>query len=103
MSYCVSLNCPTCNDYTLDENITSNVAPMWHKAGIDLHEYNKKKAVYLIVPLTKAIENMALDPEGYKEMNPANGWGDYDSALEFLQKILSAVYANPNSKFEVNS
>jgi hypothetical protein len=41
------------------------------------------------------IAAMKADPEKFKALNPSNGWGDHDSALAFLERVLAACEAHP--------
>lgn len=43
------------------------------------------------VLLTAVIEQLKADPEHYRAMNPANGWGDYDGLLKTLCAMRDAV------------
>ena len=71
------------------QNYTHNVTPMWHKAGVyDALYMSDGQLVteqYLAV-LRAGIEDMKAKPEAYRELNPPNGWGKYESALGFLEK-----------------
>lgn len=79
------------------ENMTSNVAPMWREAGCDLRDLKSWKAKDCVKPLCDAINRMKADPKKYRAMNPANGWGNYDSCVEFLVHCHDACLANPES------
>jgi hypothetical protein len=35
-------------------------------------------------------------------MNPANGWGDYDGALEYLRDLLIACAAHPKAEIHIS-
>lgn len=80
-------------------NYTSNVSPMWAAAlgGETLGDRIDRAVVNedLIEPLRGAIAAMKADPELYRGMNPANGWGDYDGALQFLVWMLANCEAVP--------
>lgn len=41
--------------------------------------------------LDRIIRSMESDPETFREMNPENGWGDYDSLLVVLREMRAAV------------
>jgi len=41
-------------------------------------------------------------PEKYKLLNPSNGWGSYEGALEFLQNVLVACTTHPLAKVYVS-
>jgi hypothetical protein len=80
----------------LDWNYTSNCAPMWRKAGADLAEFHGKLAGECVPLLAAAIAAMEADPDAYRELNPPNGWGDYDSLLRALKKLLKGFEGNPH-------
>jgi hypothetical protein len=83
-----------------DWNYTHNVSDMWREAGCyeALYESNDKRAREILPDLQKAVQAMTDDPEKYKDMNPPNGWGDYSSALSWLQEIRSACERYPNAR-----
>ena len=94
-------------DTVFEQNITSNLAPMWRKAGIYLSEWGYSKrpedtAAVFIEPLETAVTAMRADPETYRALNPPNGWGDYEGALQFLEDLLSAAKANPEARIYVS-
>lgn len=78
-------------------NHTSNTARMWRKAGADLAEFDGQSARDLAMALILATAHMKAHPDYYKTMEPDNGWGDYDSTLEFLNEILAACQENPKA------
>ena len=83
-------------------NYTYNVAPMYEKAmGITISDLNGKICSKVIPILRKGVLNMTENPAMYREMNPPNGWGKYESALEFLEKIYKECVNNPKCKIEV--
>lgn len=88
---------------------TYNVAPMYAKAfgevdgksfGIrDLHEMQCIKAAPLI---SHAITQMMENPEEFRAMNPPNGWGNYDGALEVLRKLYGWGVEHPLAYYDVS-
>lgn len=78
-------------------NMTSNVAPMWRRAGADLAAADGKSAGGLVLFLDAAIRRMKANPDEYRAMDPPNGWGTYEGCLEFLQELRDACAANPNT------
>jgi hypothetical protein len=78
-------------------NITHNVAPMWRAAGVykSLYRSEGKRAGELVETLEKGIEDMTANPDKYKALNPANGWGNYEGALDFLREFAKACKDNP--------
>lgn len=83
-------------------NYTYNVAPMYYDVidgGINsLKRLTGKKAQPI---LEQAIAKLESDPDKYKAMNPDNGWGDYEGAIQFLRDILNVCKLKPRSKITV--
>jgi hypothetical protein len=76
-------------------NHTSNVAPMWTRAlGAPLHEVIKSTPdlTKLSLRLAIAVFYMEKNPDVFKDMEPTNGWGNYQGALKFLKDILNMTY-----------
>ena len=79
-----------------DCNYTYNVSPMFRLAfctdgqpedgeGINqLHGLTGQEALPL---LTRAIDQMMLNPEAYRVLNPESGWGNYEGALATLRML----------------
>ena len=77
-------------------NMTSNVGPMYRAAGLDvsaLDKYTCKDVADTIIP---RYEYMVAHPDEMRKLNPENGWGDYESALQFLKEILVTALTIPN-------
>ena len=96
--------CPTCghnpDEFPLDWNYTSNVAPMWRKAMPEtngLAGMHDMKASAAADVLRRGIAAMEGDPGPYRAMNPENGWGDFDSQLERLKELLGWMERNPEA------
>ena len=84
-------------------NYTFNVSHMYFKV-FDLGftaTLNKKLAGECIPILKKAIDTMKNDPQKFKALSPSNGWGSYEGALEFLNKIYIACNENPKCTIDV--
>lgn len=85
-------------------NITHNVNSMWHKAGCYDALYNSEgklsKEVSPILQLSLLV--MLARPEEFKELNPENGWGDYDGAIDFLVKVIKEFNESPSAKIVVS-
>lgn len=83
-------------------NYTCNVSKMYVEAmGVSLSHFNGMNAIDAVELLSKGYTEMIKNPEKYKEMNPENGWGDYEGALEYLKKLLDACVNNPNGTIDV--
>lgn len=84
-------------------NHTSNTSKMWNDAmGKPLYELDGIMAEDAIWHLERGIKNMKDSPEYFKEMNPKNGWGNYDTALKYLEDILTACKEHPKTKIEIS-
>lgn len=68
-------------------NYTSNCVPMWRAAGADLAEFDGKLAGECIPILDAALAALRDDPARFKAMNPANGWGAYETLVLALEKL----------------
>ena len=80
--------------------ITNNVVPMAEKAGIYKiiwrpEESGIKIAADLIQPLEKAIQEIVNNRAAYEELNPENGWGSYESFINFVINLANACKRNP--------
>jgi len=76
-------------------NYTFNVSPMYIKAmGITLGSLHNKPVYEVLHVIRSGIDNMNCDPEVYRALNPNNGWGKYEGALQFLNAIYKACYEN---------
>ncbi len=90
----------------LDFNVTYNLTPMFRLAfdGPSLAELLEKynTPTSSIRPLRRGIRYMLENPEACKKLNPANGWGDYDGALVFLQQLLSLAETRPEGVWSLS-
>jgi hypothetical protein len=82
-------------------NYTSNVAPMWRKAGADLKAFDGKTAGECAPVLAAAIERMEAEPDVYRAMDSPNGWGTYDRLLPRLRELLREMLENSSATVEV--
>lgn len=80
-------------------NITHNVAQMWRRAGCydALYESEGKPAAEILPALNKAVDDMAANPATYRELNPSNGWGNYEGALEYLRTFRDRCAEHPKA------
>lgn len=92
-----------------DDNYTCNVSEMYYKSFNNIKDNfkellnsswkdinNFKDALTaehnISTTIIKAmIDELKNHPETYKKLNPKNGWGDYDGAINFLNKTYSAM------------
>lgn len=128
MSYDTSLSLPQCehcgHQATFIDlgNITSNVGTMYYLAlpgpypgggrydGTGDPEWGRGglpglsglTAETALPHLRQGIVAMESEPETYKALAPANGWGDYAGALIYLHKIRAACIQYPKATLCVN-
>lgn len=105
--------CPTCGhagpSFEPGEvywrNATHNLSPMWRQAGIRdaLYESEGQTAGSILPTLRLGLAKMVASPAEYKALNPKNGWGSYEGALDFLRTVIAACEANPDAIIEVSA
>ena len=86
-------------------NPTFNLAPMFSAAlGIDMRDYGKGRrfldgmpAAEALPIVTAALSAMALDPARFRALDPPNGWGSYEGAVEFLQWLQKKCIEHPKA------
>lgn len=85
-------------------NYTSNVWLMWLTAlnGVSLRDFNHVPCSEAAGPLAEAVRRMEADPDTYREMNPPNGWGDYEGALAYLRRLSEACATHPKCRIRVS-
>lgn len=102
MSYDVTLR-RLSGDELFWRNYTSNTSRMWKEAGVDLRNYHAGPARALRDALAPAIAAMFADPAKFEAMEPANGWGDFTTTVDFLVAIWRACNEYPYALVEVSS
>lgn len=109
MSYDIWVVQPPCTgcqrpEYTVGDwgACTSNLAPMWRAAGADLAEFHDKPAGECAPILRAGIEKMRAEPTRFRAMNPDNGWGDYDSLMPELDRLLALLESAPTGIVKVS-
>ena len=86
-------------------NITHNLGKMADAAGIYMclwrpEEFGIKTAGELINPLTTGLKLLRKNRTHYEQLNPENGWGNYDNLVSFVEKYLNACKENPEATVE---
>ena len=108
MSWSVWLEIDTGGEYPAEVcevgDMTYNVSPMYFKACPigGLRDFEKMLARRAVPHLETMIANMKAQPEVYKALNPENGWGNYDVALEFIEKLLDACKKHPKARIAIS-
>jgi hypothetical protein len=84
-------------------NYTCNVNPMYQKAlGISLSELQGKPTREVLDLLDNGIKDMKIYKKDYEELNPLNGWGDYNGALEYLERLYDGCKKHYRSYININ-
>lgn len=86
-------------------NYTHNVSPMWREAGCyeALYKSAGKEAREFLPALRCAIVEMEDHPGKFKRLNPSNGWGDYNSAVDWLRRVAALFARYPKAKIGVSA
>ena len=108
MGYRVSFSIDTGGEepYFLEQSFghTYNCVQMFRevlgKEGIN--SLDTMQAKDCILALENAIIYMEFFPEKFKPMEPPNGWGTYETALDFLREILVMAQAHPKTTIHVS-
>ena len=89
------------------DNITHNLTEMARAAGLyeflwRPDELGLTKASELIRPLGAGLAALLADPHHFRLLEPSNGWGSYESLVEFVTDYLAACEAHPDATLEVS-
>ena len=106
MSWDVNLYAPTeCGQLTDvgRRNYTWNVSPMYYDAlgGDGLSQFGRMNAKDALPILKEGVRKMKESPEKYREMNPPNGWGNYEGALDLLEWMLKKCEEYPSIEISI--
>ena len=90
-----------------DANITHNLNTMAEAAGLYQalwrpEEILINRAGDLVQLLEQGLAQLRAEPERFRALNPANGWGDYDGLVRFVERYLEACKENPNAAVSVS-
>ena len=88
-------------------NITHNLGQMAEEAGIYMHlwrpdEIGITKAGELVEPLRAGLQRLEREPDRFKALTPANGWGAYAFLVMFVEGYIKACEANPHADVSVS-
>ncbi|MFE3583712.1 hypothetical protein [Streptomyces vinaceus] len=84
-------------------NYTSNVAPMWADAlGHRLADLHDRNAGESLPALAAAVRKLRANPDRYRVMEPANGWGDYEGAVAYLAALCDACAVHPKAVIHIS-
>jgi hypothetical protein len=105
MSYDIYLEADTGGPELVEvwsRNHTSNTAPMWRAAGVDLAEFHGRKASDLAPVVAEALMRMQAAPATYRKYDAPNGWGTYATTCAFLEAIQDACALHPNTTVRIS-
>lgn len=110
MSWDVSLICDGCGSEIIDQNYTHNTSKMIYTVlredpefdQLAEHESWYKRLDGMSGPegaafLHRIIVGLKADPVRFREMNPDNGWGNYDQLVDILTKMRDRVPEAPTT------
>jgi hypothetical protein len=86
--------------YTVEDvgNYTYNVSPMYKTAmDMTISDFDGMLCEKVKDIVIDGLVHMAENEDDYKELNPSNGWGNYDGAVRFLEKIYEACLRHPKA------
>ena len=102
MSYNISLKQLTYATVADIGSYTYNIQPMFRRAtGQSLSNLSGMKASDAQQVLQAALDKMQADPQAYRALNPANGWGHYNGFVTYLSRAIRACRLNPDADFVV--
>lgn len=93
------------NHLTLaSSNMTHNVSTMWRLVGVydALYESHGKLAGDYVDALNAGIDSMKEKIDECRVLNPSNGWGDADSALDWLIAWRDECDMHPKATIDVS-
>ena len=107
MSLDISINCKCCESELFEKNITHNLGKMAGEAGVYKalwrpEEINCKYAKDILPILEKGLEELKSDPKKYKQFNPENGWGKYESLVIFVGYVIDACKKYPEGILRIS-
>lgn len=87
-------------------NITHNLTAMAAEAGLYEALWRPEillamTAAELITHLAKGLARLESDPEHFRKLEPANGWGSYEGLVEFVRRYLAACKEHPDATVRV--
>ncbi len=86
---------------------TYNLTPMWRKAGLATDNEGTRaldgKTTAHIAPLAlQGLIDAWRNEAEYRELDPPNGWGDYDGFLEILTRLTRLCHQHPTGVLRWN-
>lgn len=87
-------------------NVTHNLGKMAEAAGVYKclwrpDENGFTKASDIIPVLMEGMMKLSKERERMQEFNPPNGWGSWDSLINFCAKVVVGCVKNPDARIDV--
>lgn len=108
MSYTVYVTCPKCSNCGREffedvaSGVTWNIMPMYRLAGLEFRTLDGETGRDALVRIEAALEKMKREPEKYRALNPSNGWGSYEGAVEVLERFAEVCREMPDGIVDVH-
>lgn len=112
MSFSILFNIPSCPHCTtcrksiiVIDSTTYNLLPMYELAGWwkePSSVLSGTKTSALVPTLKAAIKDMKDRESVYRKLNPPNGWGNYEDALQVTEQLLEACVIHPDGFIELS-
>lgn len=93
--------CPHCGKEDVVEitsGITYNLMPIFRAAGWEDSDYDDYTGERMLPIATATLMRLRERPEYFRTLNPPNGWGTYEDALWFFERLVDACRQAPNYK-----
>jgi len=95
-----------------DNNITHNLSKMASEVklsnGLSLYdvlwrpdEHELELAEDIVELLDEGWNILVSEPDRFRQLNPENGWGNYDGLCKFVYEYRNACWNEPNATIEV--
>lgn len=84
---------------------TYNLAPMWRKALPFINstrDLDGRKCGDILPELDSGLLDAVRNSAEYRELNPSNGWGDYEGFWEIFTKFVSLCHKYPSGVIRWN-
>lgn len=70
---------------------------VFHRKNPALKRFIGKRAAEAVVALLAALEKMEREPDRFRVLNPENGWGDYEGAVDYIRRFYVACQRYPEA------
>ena len=78
-------------------HLTYNLSPMMRAGGLVLRELDGLASLEALPVVSECVVAMMQSPGRFRELDPPNGWGNYDGLLGMLAEFDMALMAFPDA------